>query len=154
MDADHLIIMLQKPPFKGISIVIIKRWVKDIFTLDNIVEFSRHGYQVNEWAEDGGPNWKYTQTRLLKKTKNLYKAKKHCSYIVRVGFISHGLSLIRIAFLLHPIGYLSVLVWSLTSRHGTDYSFELHQECVDKCYTQCYCYPPFHLSTHSDTTDK
>ena len=35
-----------------------------------------------------------------------------------------------------------------------DYSFELHQERVDKCHTQCYCYPPFHLSTHSDTTEK
>ena len=39
--------MLQKP-FKGTSIVIMKRWVKDIFILNNIAEFSLHGYQVNE----------------------------------------------------------------------------------------------------------
>ena len=35
-----------------------------------------------------------------------------------------------------------------------DYSFELHQEPVDKCHTQCLCHPHFHLSTRSDTTDK
>ena len=35
-----------------------------------------------------------------------------------------------------------------------DYSFELHQERVDKCHTQCLCHPPFHLSIHSGTTDK
>ena len=39
-------------------------------------------------------------------------------------------------------------------KHVDDYSFELHQECVDKCHIQCLCNPPLHLSTHSDTTDK
>ena len=40
-------IMLQKP-FKVTFIVIMKRWVKDIFILNNIVEFSPHSFQVNE----------------------------------------------------------------------------------------------------------
>ena len=57
MNADQLIIMLQKP-FKGTSIVIMKRWVKDIFTLNDIVEFSPHNYQAESMskAEHGRPN--------------------------------------------------------------------------------------------------
>ena len=63
-----------KKPFNGTSIDIRRRWVKDIFTLNNIVEFSPHSYQAESMskAEHGGPNGKYTETRLLKKNKNLY----------------------------------------------------------------------------------
>ena len=57
MNADQLIIMLQKP-FKSTSIVIMKRWVKDIFTWSNIAEFVPHSYQAESMskAEHGSPN--------------------------------------------------------------------------------------------------
>ena len=44
----------------------------DIFTLNNIVEFSSHSYQTESMskAEHCGPNRKYTQTRLLRKKKH------------------------------------------------------------------------------------
>ena len=42
----------------------------------------------------------------------------------------------------------------LPSMKLDDYTFELRQECVDKCHTQCLCHPSFHLSTSSDTTEK
>ena len=50
----------------------MKRLVKDIFTLNNIVEFPPHNYQAESMskAEHGGPNWKYTQTRLLREKKH------------------------------------------------------------------------------------
>ena len=89
---------------------------KDIFTLNNIVEFSPHATRSMSKAEHGGPNWKCTQTRLLKKK---HKA-SYCSYFVRVEFIFHGLIFTRIAFLLHPISYLSELLWNPTSQHGID----------------------------------
>ena len=56
---------------KVTSIGIMKRWVKDIFTLNNIVEFSPHSYQAKSVSEakHGSPDWKYTQMRLLKKLK-------------------------------------------------------------------------------------
>ena len=42
---DQLIITLKKP-FKGASIGTTKRWVKYIFILNNIIDFSRHSF----WA--------------------------------------------------------------------------------------------------------
>ena len=47
-----------KKPFNGTSTGIMRRWVKDIFTLNNIVEFSSHNYQAEPMskAEHGGPN--------------------------------------------------------------------------------------------------
>ena len=45
LKTDQLIIML-KNPFKGASIGTMKRWFKDILTLNNIVDFSPHNY----WA--------------------------------------------------------------------------------------------------------
>ena len=68
MNTDQLIIMLQKQ-FKGTSIAIMKSWVKDIFTLNTIVEFSLIATRSVSKAEHGGPKWKYTQARLLKKKK-------------------------------------------------------------------------------------
>ena len=49
----------------------MKRWVKDIFTLNDIVQFTPHSYQTKSMseAEHGGPDWKYTQMRSLKKLK-------------------------------------------------------------------------------------
>ena len=46
-----------KKPFNGTSIDKM-RWVKDIFTLNNIVGFSPHSYQAESMskAEHGGPN--------------------------------------------------------------------------------------------------
>ena len=41
LNTDQLIITLKKP-FKGASIHIMRRWVKDIFILNNIVDFSPH----------------------------------------------------------------------------------------------------------------
>ena len=60
--------MLQKP-FKSTSIIVMKGWFKDIFTPNNIVEFSPHSYQTESMskAEHGCPNGKYTQTRFLRK---------------------------------------------------------------------------------------
>ena len=34
--------------------------------------------------------------------------------------IFYGLTLIWIVLVLHPLSYMSVLLWILTSRHGTD----------------------------------
>ena len=47
----------------------MKGWFKDIFTPNNIVEFSPHSYQTESMskAEHGCPNGKYTQTRFLRK---------------------------------------------------------------------------------------
>ena len=47
-----------KKPFKGTSTGIMRRWVKGIFTLNNIVEFSPHSYQTEAMSkvEHGGPN--------------------------------------------------------------------------------------------------
>ena len=55
-----------KKPFNGTFIDIMRKWVKD--TLNNIVEFSPYSYQAESMskAEYGGPNLKYTKTRLLK----------------------------------------------------------------------------------------
>ena len=41
LNTEQLIITIKKP-FKGASIDIMKRWVKDIFTLNNVVDFSPH----------------------------------------------------------------------------------------------------------------
>ena len=80
-----------KKPFSGTSIDIMRRWVKDIFTLNNIVEFSPNSYLVESMskAEHGGPNWKCTKTRLLKKfekkqnkTKNKKRQNKTLTYIM------------------------------------------------------------------------
>ena len=83
MNADQLIIMLQKP-FEGTPIVIMKSWVKDICTLNNIVELSPHSYQVSELAENGGPNRKYTQTRLLKKKTTKHKNIVHTLLVLNL----------------------------------------------------------------------
>ena len=71
-----------KKPFNGTSTGIMRRWVKDIFTLNNIVEFSPHNYQAEPMsnAEHGGPNRKYAETRLLKKFQK--RKKKTFSYIM------------------------------------------------------------------------
>ena len=72
-----------KKPFNGTLIGIMRRWDKDTFTLNNIVEFSPHSYQAESMrkAEHGGPNWKYTETRLLKKFQ---KKKKNFIYYDKI----------------------------------------------------------------------
>ena len=47
-----------KKPCKGTCIGTMRKWVKDIFALNNIVEFSLHNYQAESMSkvEHGGPN--------------------------------------------------------------------------------------------------
>ena len=66
----------------------MKGWFKNIFTLNNIVEFSPHSYQTESMskAEHGCPNGKYTQTRLLRK-KSIKHNIVHTLFVLNLYFM-------------------------------------------------------------------
>ena len=50
LNTDQLIILLKKP-FKGTTIDTMRSWVKDISTLNNIVDFSPHSCQTSSTSK-------------------------------------------------------------------------------------------------------
>ena len=70
LNTDQLIILLKKP-FNGASIDTMSSWVKDIFTLNNIVDFSPHSC----WAAS-------TKAKSMELKRGFGKIKKRISYFM------------------------------------------------------------------------
>ena len=163
LNTDQLIITLEKP-FKGASIDTMRRWVKDIFILNNIVDFSPHSCRAASTSK--AKNMEVNIDEILKRGcwKNrksffIYYDKVITEYapddidfnricLIILRFTAEQCSyIIHVEYTLWVNPYMNCIGFTSLKLHVSialkSHSFEFHQECVDKCHTQSLCHHPF-----------